>query len=296
MILKLKLDAAYSFFCGVVVSGYLCAFLVFPWFRSNTDFFPALRDLKEPRLYSQAVPDVIIPEIVVEEPEDVSNDTPFAVPVPVSWHSLEALPPGNAILDAYRDELTRDGVMEFFSGIIRSDDLAASILTNAEAFDISPSLAFALCWEESRFNPWAVNHYNRDGSIDRGLFQLNDRSFSNLGDGQFFDPQINAYYGLAHLRFCLDTGGSVVAGLAMYNAGTGRVSAGETPKRTLDYISHILESQQKIEELFEARIVTDPEPEVVVLEEPIPIVEKPRLTRLSPLTPISGKPFAAIMP
>jgi hypothetical protein len=85
----------------------------------------------------------------------------------------------------------------------------------------------------------------------------------------------------------------------MYNAGTVRVSAGETPKRTLDYISHILESQQKIEELFEIQrsiLYPAPEPELVVIDEPPLPAEEHRLTRLSPLTPISGKSVTAVRP
>jgi hypothetical protein len=71
-----------------------------------------------------------------------------------------------------------------------------------------------------------------------------------LTEETFFDPRRNAYYGMAHLRWCLDTGGSVVAGLAMYNAGTNRVNAGGTPKKTLDYVSHVLRVQADIEDLF----------------------------------------------
>ena len=84
------------------------------------------------------------------------------------------------ILGVYRDTQSQERVIEFFTGICASREIAEVILTNAEIYDIPPALAVALAWEESRFDPAAVNTKNRDQSIDRGLFQLNDRSFPRL--------------------------------------------------------------------------------------------------------------------
>jgi hypothetical protein len=47
----------------------------------------------------------------------------------------------------------------------------------------------------------------------------------------------------------------VVAGLAMYNAGTNRVNAGTTPRHTLDHVSRILEFRNGIESLFQVEYV-----------------------------------------
>jgi hypothetical protein len=155
------------------------------------------------------------------------------------------------IKEAYGDEELRPEVIAFFGYLTGSVELARPVLENALRFNIPPALAFALSWEESRYNPRALNRANRDKTSDRGLFQLNSASFPRLSEAELFDPAINAYYGLSHLRWCLDTGGSEVAGLAMYNAGTGRVRGGGTPKNTLDYVSRIQESRRKIEDLFQ---------------------------------------------
>jgi hypothetical protein len=141
-------------------------------------------------------------------------------------------------------------VAAFFGNITGSPELAGAVLDNALVFDIPPALAFSLCWEESRYNPKAVNRKNRNLTVDRGLFQLNDASFPNLQEDQFFNPYVNSWYGLSHLRWCLDTAGTEVAALAMYNAGASRVRTGGTPKMTLDYISRILDRERKIEGLF----------------------------------------------
>jgi hypothetical protein len=158
---------------------------------------------------------------------------------------------GDFIRECYRDEYLREAVVEFFGNVTCSREVAGVILENADVFGISPSLAFALCWEESRYNARAVNRKNINESVDRGLFQLNCCSFPQLNEADFFDPGINAYYGMAHLRWCLDSGGSDIAALAIYNAGNGRVNSGGTPKKTLDYVSRVLKAQRSIETLFE---------------------------------------------
>jgi hypothetical protein len=157
------------------------------------------------------------------------------------------------ILELYRDPVSRGRVVEFFVGICASREIAEVILANAELYDIPPALAVALAWEESRLDPRAVNTKNRDHSIDRGLFQLNDRSFPRLEVQAFFNPRVNAQYGMNHLRYCLDTGGSEIAALAMYNAGAGRVNSSGTPRSTLDYISRIMNNRTEIEGLFQER-------------------------------------------
>jgi hypothetical protein len=157
---------------------------------------------------------------------------------------------GDPLLAYYEDDFSRERLIAFFGMITGSGEVAGVILGYARSCGIPLALAFALSWEESRYNTRAVNRRNSNKSVDRGLFQLNSVSFPKLTEPDFFDPATNAYYGLSHLRWCLDDGGSEIVGLAMYNAGTGRVRSGATPKVTLDYVSRILENRRKIEELF----------------------------------------------
>ncbi|MDR1248454.1 MAG: lytic transglycosylase domain-containing protein [Treponema sp.] len=164
---------------------------------------------------------------------------------------LESMRKPDRILAYYRNAANRPEILAFFTALVQSGEIAESVLNNADKFDIPPALAFALCWGESRFNTLAVNRANRNHSIDRGLFQLNDESFPRLTETDFFDPEINAYYGMAHLRWCLDFGGSELAGLAMYNAGVNRVKAGTTPRHTLDHVARIMEFKRGIEILFQ---------------------------------------------
>jgi hypothetical protein len=279
------MDVAYSFFCGVVIAAFVCIFALFPRMLAWPGLFREDLVLTGPRISmgnTSAVPGIDA-GTGTEEFVLFREDEPSALLDP--WYTQEEASMGQVILDFYRNSETREPVIEFFTGIIQSRELAMVILDNASAFNISPSLAFALCWEESRFKTRAVNRFNTNNSIDRGLFQLNSESFPSMTEQDFFNPQKNVYHGLAHLRWCLDSGGSVVAGLAMYNAGTVRVSSGGTPKRTLDYVASILASEEKIDTLFAER---EFRPMEFVLEDPHHAPEneplaKPRLTLLTPI-------------
>jgi hypothetical protein len=101
---------------------------------------------------------------------------------------------------------------------------------------------------------------------------------------EFYTPEINVRHGLAHLRWCLDTAGTEVAALAMYNAGATRVRSAGTPHTTLNYISRILRRQRNIEKLFMieyARLVEERNAAMVFgkMREPFPF----RLSLLVPL-------------
>jgi soluble lytic murein transglycosylase-like protein len=154
----------------------------------------------------------------------------------------------------YRIPYTRPLVQAFYVDVTGSERITRSILGAADSNDIPLPLAFSLAWGESSFR---VNAFNRNsGSVDRGLFQLNSRTFSFLSEEQFYTPEINARYGLAHLRFCLDEGDSELVALAMYNAGATRVRRG-TPYSTLHHVSKIMDYRKELERSFE-QMLADP--------------------------------------
>ncbi len=157
-------------------------------------------------------------------------------------------------LALYRADVSRADVLWFYNHITGNEAITKTILENANKNNISPALAFALAWEESRYQTRAVN--KNSSSIDRGLFQLNNKAFPALGEKEFFNPDTNAHYGLSHLSYCIDLSGNEVAALAMYNAGTTKVRADKTPKRTLDYVSRILGYKQGLDKLFNQQVAS----------------------------------------
>jgi hypothetical protein len=242
-----------------------------------------------------------IPEIseISEISESAGIPVPEELPVPFEGLSSALLKEpevqNDFVMDSFQNPETRDWVISFFERVCGSSRIAQAILEGAERYSISPSLAFALSWEESRFNSRAVSKKNRDDSIDRGLFQLNSKSFPKLQDTEFFDPQQNALYGMAHLRVCLDIGGSEIAALAMYNAGTSRVRSGGTPRQTLDYTARILSSRRKIDKAFLeewTQCRQDPQTGGDSSEEPVEIAKAPE----APVSEINGFPLIPLSP
>ena len=186
------------------------------------------------------------------------------------------------ILASYRNQMLRDDVLAFFQSITGSEEVADLILFYSSIHNIPPALAFSLCAEESGYKTQAYNR-NQNETVDRGLFQLNSASFPALDIDDFYNPAISVRYGLAHLRWCLDTAGTEIAALAMYNAGEARVRSTGTPKKTLDYISRIISRQRKIEGLFIAKVILTQQGREVIhgigKKEPMPL-------RFSLLTPV----------
>ena len=158
-------------------------------------------------------------------------------------------------LQLYRNPVSRGAVEWFYMHVTGNRDVTLAILQSADSNDIPLSLAFALAHTESGFNPEAFNK-NTNNSIDRGLFQLNNGSFPKLSRDDFYDPSINAKYGLSHLRFCLDTAGNEITALAMYNAGTYKVKKNNTPQVTLNYVSKIVSYRDSLDELFNLEVVS----------------------------------------
>ncbi len=155
----------------------------------------------------------------------------------------------------YRNPLTRNHIITYLDKLTSSTKITDIILRNANLNNIPVSLAFSLAFAESSYNPKAIN-INKN-SIDRGLFQLNSKSFPNIKESDFFNPEINARYGLEYLAGCIEKGGNEIVGLAMYNAGSGRVTGRGTPKMTLDYISKIMSYKKKIDAFIMDSMVTE---------------------------------------
>ena len=156
-------------------------------------------------------------------------------------------------LQFYRNPSTRAAVEWFYLRVTGNRDVTMAVLDAANREDIPLSLAFALCYTESRFNRYAYN-LNTNGSIDRGLFQLNDRSFPHLMENDFFAADTSARVGMKHLRFCMNVAGNDLTAVAMYNAGVSRVRNDQTPASTLRYVSRIASYRANLQTSFEEEV------------------------------------------
>lgn len=187
--------------------------------------------------------------ILAEEQEEAPQVS--AVPAETTIH---VAPHEDLSLILYRRPESREAILEFYATITGNRQIAELILHYADAHEVPASLAFSLAYAESSFRPTAVNR--NSSSIDRGLFQLNSRSFPQMSEAEFFDPEINTDTGIGYLRYCLDVGENTVVALAMYNAGRTRVTERGAPRMTLDYIAKILDFREDLEDRLETSLVT----------------------------------------
>lgn len=141
-------------------------------------------------------------------------------------------------LEWYRHDETRRGISAFVTETVGSSEVAYRILYHAERLDISPLLAVSIAYVESRFDRYAINR--NASSIDRGLFQLNSRTFPHLSEDDFFDLEVNARHAMNHFSWCLETTDAEEDAVAVYNAGLSRVAAGRTPPHTLVYVGRVM--------------------------------------------------------
>lgn len=198
----------------------------------------------------QDLPELPVVQVSLEEsfmPKNFS-DTSYKISIDNQTPKIDSG------LELYRSIHSKAAVEWFYTSITESRDIACAVLEAADKNDIPLSLAFALAYTESRYKVTAVNK-NKNSSIDRGLFQLNNKSFPDLEESDFFDPYTSAKYGMSHLRHCLNTAGNEVSALAMYNAGTNRVRNNATPQVTLNYVSNIINYRQGLDELFDSEVV-----------------------------------------
>lgn len=157
-------------------------------------------------------------------------------------------------LALYRNPQTRPAVEWFYSRITASREIALAILEYADKNEISPNLAFAVAYVESRYKTTAKN-VNENSTIDRGLFQLNSGTFPYLKEEDFYNPKVSAKYGMSHLRYCIDVAGNEITGLAIYNAGAMKVKSNKTPQRTLNYVSMVTNYKNKLESQFAGEVL-----------------------------------------
>ncbi|MBN2619281.1 MAG: transglycosylase SLT domain-containing protein [Spirochaetales bacterium] len=156
------------------------------------------------------------------------------------------------VVSRYNSPKTKEAVIDFFNKYTKNRKISEVILEYSIKYEVPPTLAFALSYSESNFDPSATNQ--NSNSIDRGLFQLNSNTFTDLSHDEFFDIKVNAANGIKFIKWCLDTGENEVSALAMYNAGSGRVSGRGTPKMTLDYISKVLDFRNRLIDEFNSEM------------------------------------------
>lgn len=102
----------------------------------------------------------------------------------------------------------------------------------ASLYGIPLDIAIRLAYQESRWDENAINH-NRNGTTDRGLYQLNDAYFAT-------HPATKSIkVALYHLAWCYKKGGNWYKALLIWNAGHSRRN--NPPEASIRFARRILD-------------------------------------------------------
>jgi len=121
----------------------------------------------------------------------------------------------------------------------------------AQRYGINADLLRAIAQVESNMNPQAI-HFNRNGSYDYGLMQINSRWYRELDAKWKYlaDPCYNVMVGAWILRRCIDRYGYTWDSVACYHTGRGiSQSTGRRRKQGLQYVekvSNVLEKTHRL--------------------------------------------------
>ena len=143
------------------------------------------------------------------------------------------------LLDDFSEKQVSD-ILSFYTGFAKDSNIAETILEECLKKEVPVNLAFSLAWAESSFNSRAFN-VNNNGSVDRGIFQLNNSYRQQWSVDSFYNIHKNIKEGVRYLKKCLnDTNGDVAKALGAYNAGLRASMNNALPERTQRYIEKIL--------------------------------------------------------
>lgn len=114
--------------------------------------------------------------------------------------------------------------------------------------EINPDLIVAILMKENpEFNPEAT-HKNENGTIDVGMFQLNDRYiWTTFKDSYWFDNieldpfnwKHNTYLAVHHIEYLQKQLKIMDDVIMAYNCGIGAVMNGNIPDRTKTYYANV---------------------------------------------------------
>lgn len=145
----------------------------------------------------------------------------------------------NLSISSYNQDL--DHLFEEFSqinaqieGYEEEIELSIPLIFSIYNEAINPELVFGVIKQESGFNPDAVNH-NTNGTIDRGLMQINSGTAPWLWSQVFpnepydykklYDPETNLKLGIWYLNYLLEKFQNEHKALTAYNRGEGGLNS-----------------------------------------------------------------------
>jgi soluble lytic murein transglycosylase-like protein len=116
------------------------------------------------------------------------------------------------------------------------------ILAIALEVGVPPYFALAIAFEENRALDPAAAHVNPDGTVDRGIMQLN----SSWYDGDWRDPETNIRAGCLLIKELYGKGLNWWQVAIAYNCGYGRLMGGNPPDASIEYANRVFERWRRL--------------------------------------------------
>lgn len=130
----------------------------------------------------------------------------------------------------------------FYTTITRDNEIAKIVLDAAITKRVPVNLAFALVWQESRFNENAVNE-NGNGTVDNGLFQINNHYHVDVDP---FDLEAASMYAMDYVLEHYEKFYDWEIAAMLYNAGT----VANVSDHSLRYMASLTDKEKEYDEQF----------------------------------------------
>lgn len=133
-------------------------------------------------------------------------------------------------------------VYSFYNEYTHDREITRIIVETCYIMNMPYNLVFSLVYNESRYNPYAINNKNISDTVDYGLFQLNSRIYAEHEKKYLMNIKNNIMLGCEHLRKDFQITESWRLALIKYNCG--RIK--NVPGSTIKHMDNILNYEQKL--------------------------------------------------
>lgn len=145
-------------------------------------------------------------------------------------------------------------LVNVYGEILKDKEYVGVIIKEAIERKIPVNLALAIAWWESDFKKNAINKNVKNGevvSVDRGIFQLNSKSFPKLDIDDFYNPYKNINTGLDYIKYLYNRFDSWESVILAYNWGEGNVASDAKPTyKAIFYFGKITEKERILDVEF----------------------------------------------
>ena len=163
----------------------------------------------------------------------------------------------NTVVSWYKDNdpMGYDQILAFYDLYTHNREITIAIVERCLSKKIPLHQGLALAWWESNFDP-NKKSYSPNGTIDRGLFQLNNGRRKKWKIADFYDIDKNAEEGLSYLMYCnsLDEDFDEF-GCITYNGGASVLKTKKIQFVTVVHLIEVKRKEKKLDIAFNTQIL-----------------------------------------